>query len=306
MTGRHDDIGRSLFTDYLGLQDELTEQELDYLERTRRFVDHEVLPVIGDYWQRAEFPFELIAKMAELGIVGDGIEGYGCPQMSPTASGLINMELSRGDGSLGTFLGVQSGLAMRSIALLGSEAQKQRWLPGMAALEVIGAFALTEPEHGSDSVGLEASLHLDGDAYVLNGRKRWIGNGSIADVVVVWARDTGDGAVKGLLLERGTPGFQAEVMQGLEGLLTAGHTPGHQSFAVELPHGGSKILTCDAGDLWENFAEEIAPGETAAPDEALPSIRRLKRIAAERRAELILLHDPNLVQTLRLAPECYD
>ena len=214
MTGPHDDIGRSLFTDYLGLQDELTEQELDYLERTRRFVDHEVLPVIGDYWQRAEFPFELIAKMAELGIVGDGIEGYGCPQMSPTASGLINMELSRGDGSLGTFLGVQSGLAMRSIALLGSEAQKQRWLPGMAALEVIGAFALTEPEHGSDSVGLEASLHLDGDAYVLNGRKRWIGNGSIADVVVVWARDTGDGAVKGLLLERDTPGFQAEVMQG--------------------------------------------------------------------------------------------
>ena len=133
MTGR-DDIGRALFTDYLGLQDELTESELDYLERTRRFVDHEVLPVIGDYWQRAEFPFELIAKMAELGIVGDGIEGYGCPQMSPTASGLINMELSRGDGSLGTFLGVQSGLAMRSIALLGSEEQKQRWLPGMAAL----------------------------------------------------------------------------------------------------------------------------------------------------------------------------
>ena len=95
-------------------------------------------------------------------------------------------------------------------------------------------------------------------------------------------------------------------MPGLEGLLTAGHTPGHQSFAVELPHGGSKILTCDAGDLWENFAEEISPGETAAPDEALPSIRRLKRIAAERRAELILLHDPNLVQTLRLAPEFYD
>ncbi|UZJ26029.1 acyl-CoA dehydrogenase family protein [Rhodococcus antarcticus] len=213
MTGR-DNIGRSLFTDYLGLQDELTEQELDYLERTRRFVDHEVLPVIGDYWQRAEFPFELIAKMAELGIVGDGIEGYGCPQMSPTASGLINMELSRGDGSLGTFLGVQSGLAMRSIALLGSQEQKQRWLPGMAALEVIGAFALTEPEHGSDSVGLEASLHRDGDAYVLSGRKRWIGNGSIADVVVVWARDTEDGAVKGLLLEKDTPGFQAEVMLG--------------------------------------------------------------------------------------------
>jgi len=208
------DIGRSRFTDYLGLQDELTAAELDYLERTRRFVDHEVLPVIGDYWERAEFPVELVAKMAGLGIVGDGIEGYGCPPMSPIASGLINMELSRGDGSLGTFLGVQSGLAMRSIAMLGSEEQKQRWLPGMAALEVIGAFALTEPEHGSDSVGLEATLHRDGGDYVLNGRKRWIGNGSIADVVVVWARDTADGAVKGLLLEKGAPGFVAQVMTG--------------------------------------------------------------------------------------------
>ena len=208
------DIGRSLFTDYLGLQDELTTSELDYLERTRSFVDHHVLPVIGGYWERAEFPFELITEMAKLGIVGDGIEGYGCPPMSPIASGLINMELSRGDGSLGTFLGVQSGLAMRSIAMLGTEEQKQRWLPGMAALEHIGAFALTEPEHGSDSVGLEASVRRDGGAYVLSGHKRWIGNGSIADVVVVWARDTDDGAVKGLLLEKGTPGFEARVMTG--------------------------------------------------------------------------------------------
>ncbi len=207
------DLGRSLFTDYLGLQDELTESELDYLERTRRFVDHDVLPVIGDYWERAEFPFELIDGMAKLGIVGDGIEGYGCPAMSPVASGLINMELSRGDGSLGTFLGVQSGLAMKSIAMLGSEEQKQRWLPGMAALELIGAFALTEPEHGSDSVGLEATVRPYGDGYVLNGRKRWIGNGSFADVVVVWARDTEDKAVKGLLLEKGTPGFEAKVME---------------------------------------------------------------------------------------------
>ncbi len=208
-----DDIGRSLFTDYLGLQDELSPEELDYLERTRRFVDHEVLPVIGDYWERAQFPFELLPKMAAIGIVGDGIEGYGCPPMSPVATGLVNMELSRGDGSLGTFLGVQAGLAMRSIAMLGSEEQKERWLPGMAALDLIGAFALTEPEHGSDSAGLEASLRRDGDGYVLNGHKRWIGNGSFADVLVVWARDTEDGAVKGVLLEKGTPGFEAVVME---------------------------------------------------------------------------------------------
>ena len=115
------EIGRSLGTDYFGLRDELTDDERGYLERTRHFVDTEVLPVINGYWERAEFPWELIKKLGELDIVGDGIVGYGCPPMSPVAAGLINMELNRGDGSLGTFLGVQAGLAMRSIAMLGSE-----------------------------------------------------------------------------------------------------------------------------------------------------------------------------------------
>ena len=121
--------------------------------------------------------------------------------MSPLARGLVNMELHRGDGSLGTFLGVQSGLAMKSIELLGSEEQKERWLPAMARLDAIGAFALTEPEHGSDSVALETSARRDGDSWVLDGAKRWIGNGSIADVVVVWARSDEDGQVKGFLVE---------------------------------------------------------------------------------------------------------
>ena len=121
---------------------------------------------------------------ASLGIVGDGIEGYGCPPMSPIANGLIHLELNRGDGSLGTFLGVQAGLAMQSIAMLGSEEQKQRWLPSMAQLTTIGAFALTEPTHGSDSVGLETSARREGDTWVINGEKKWIGNGTIADVVV--------------------------------------------------------------------------------------------------------------------------
>ena len=120
------------------------------------------------------------------------------------------MELHRGDGSLGTFLGVQSGLAMKSIALLGSEEQKERWLPAMARLDAIGAFALTEPEHGSDSVALETSARRDGDGWVLDGAKRWIGNGSIADVVVVWARSDEDGQVKGFLVETDTPGFEAD------------------------------------------------------------------------------------------------
>ena len=151
---------------------------------------------------------------ASLGIVGDGIEGYGCPPMSPIANGLIHLELNRGDGSLGTFLGVQAGLAMQSIAMLGSEEQKQRWLPSMAQLDTIGAFALTEPTHGSDSVGLETSARREGDTWVINGEKKWIGNGTIADVVVVWARDVADGQVKGFLVEKGTPGYDARRIDG--------------------------------------------------------------------------------------------
>src|SRR5213079_2325882 len=125
------------------------------------------------------FPWPLVKKMAGLNIVGDGIVGYGCPQMSPIAAGLVHMELNRGDGSLGTFLGVQAGLAMRSIAMLGSEEQRRRWLPAMARLDKLGAFALTEPQHGSDSVALETSAVCHGDTWVLNGQKTWIGNGTI-------------------------------------------------------------------------------------------------------------------------------
>src|SRR6185369_1115395 len=125
---------------------QLTAEESDYWRRTRDFVDHEVLPVINGYWERAEIPWPLIGKLSKLGIVGDGIEGYGCPPMSPIATGLVHMEINRGDGSLGTFLGVQAGLAMQSIAMLGSEEQKQPWLPRMAAVDALGAFALTEPD----------------------------------------------------------------------------------------------------------------------------------------------------------------
>jgi glutaryl-CoA dehydrogenase len=210
----YDKIGRSLGTDYFHIGDQLTAQERDYWRRIRDFVDDEVLPVINGYWERAEFPWPLVDKLAKLNIVGDGIDGFGCPPMSPIAIGLVHMELNRGDGSLGTFLGVQAGLAMRSIALLGSQEQKQRWLPPMARLEKIGAFALTEPMHGSDAVSLETSARRDGDTWILNGSKRWIGNGTIADVTVVWARDVADGKVKGFLLEKGTPGHAAQRIEG--------------------------------------------------------------------------------------------
>ncbi len=210
----YENVGRSLGTDYFGIADQLTRDELGYLRRTRGFVDDEVLPVINGYWERAEFPWPLVEKLAKLEIVGDGIEGYGCPPMSPIATGLVHMELNRGDGSLGTFLGVQAGLAMQSIAMLGAEEQKRRWLPGMARLDKLGAFALTEPLHGSDSVALETSARRDGNDWVLDGAKKWIGNGTIADVVVLWARDVADGQVKGFLVEKGTPGYEAKRIEG--------------------------------------------------------------------------------------------
>ncbi len=210
----YDDIARSQGTDYFRIADQLSREELDYLRRTRAFVDDEVLPVINGYWERAEFPWALIGPLGKLGVIGDGVVGYGCPPMSPIATGLVHMELNRGDGSLGTFVGVQAGLAMQSIAMLGSEEQKQHWLPAMAQLDKIGAFALTEPLHGSDSVALETSARRDRDEWVINGQKKWIGNGTLADVVVLWARDVADGQVKGFLVEKGTPGYHATRIDG--------------------------------------------------------------------------------------------
>jgi glutaryl-CoA dehydrogenase len=209
-----ENIARARGTDFFKIADQLTPEERDYWNRARHFVDDEVLPVINGYWERAEFPRELVGRLGELGLVGDGISGYGCPPMSPIATGLVHLELNRGDGSLGTFLGVQAGLAMQSIAMLGSVEQKERWLPRMAAVDALGAFALTEPDHGSDSVALETSARREGDTWVLDGRKKWIGNGTVADVVVVWARDVADGQVKGFLVEHGTPGYDARRIDG--------------------------------------------------------------------------------------------
>src|ERR1700722_18162854 len=206
-------LGEARSTDYFFLQEQLTEQQLSVLRRVRRFADDEVLPEIGGYWERAELPWPLIRRLGELDIVGEDIDGYGCPGMDPISCGLMHMELNRGDGSLGTVVGVQSGLAMKSIALFGSDEQKARWLPEMAKLRKLGAFALTEPNHGSDSVALETTARLDGDEYVIDGAKRWIGNGSIADVTVVWARGD-DGKVQGFLVEPPTPGYDAQVIEG--------------------------------------------------------------------------------------------
>jgi glutaryl-CoA dehydrogenase len=203
-------LGDALETDFVRISDEFGEQEREYLDRTRAFVRDEILPVIADYWERAEFPIALARRMGELGLIGHGSDNE---RMSPASAGLVAMELSRGDGSLATFAGVQAGLVMRSIELFGTEEQQAKWLAPLAKVDAIGAFALTEPEHGSDSLLLETTATRDGDAFVLNGAKRWIGNGTIADVVVLWARGD-DGEVGGYLIEKGTPGYEATVITG--------------------------------------------------------------------------------------------
>jgi glutaryl-CoA dehydrogenase len=200
--------------DYYRLDDTLSGSERELRARIRAFADRDVLPVINDYWERAQFPFELVPKLAGLQIAGTTIEGHGCPGMSRLAAGIVARELARADGSLNTFFGVHSGLAMGTIDLLGSEEQKARWLPPMARLEKIGAFGLTEPEHGSDSVSLETTARRESDEYVLNGAKRWIGNASLADVTVIWARDE-EGDVGGYLVPKGTAGFDpSRVIEG--------------------------------------------------------------------------------------------
>jgi len=210
-----DNIGAARGTDYFLMKEQLTEEEVEILHKVRKFGEEEVLPVVNPYWERGEFPFELIPKIAALNIVGDNnMRDYGCRPMSTVGAGLVSMELSRIDGSLATFMGVHVGLGMQSINILGSEEQKQRWLPPMARLEKIGAFALTEPDHGSDSVALETTARRDGDEWVLNGRKRWPGNAVWCDVIIVYARDVADKQVKAFIVEKGNPGYKATKIGG--------------------------------------------------------------------------------------------
>ncbi|MGD0474979.1 MAG: acyl-CoA dehydrogenase family protein [Candidatus Velthaea sp.] len=200
-------------TDYYFIDDLLKAEERDVRDRVRQWVDREVIPIAARYWDRAEFPFELIPKFRELGLTGGPIRGYGCPGLSLVAAGLVSQELARGDSSIATFYGVHSGLAMGSIAILGSQEQRERWLPAMARMEKIGAFALTEPTHGSDSIALETSARRDGNSWVLRGAKKWIGNASFADLIIVWARDE-SGDVGGFVVEKGSPGYSATVIEG--------------------------------------------------------------------------------------------
>jgi glutaryl-CoA dehydrogenase len=200
--------------DFYGIVSTLSPEDQAVVQRVRTFMESEVAPIINRYWIRAEFPFELIPKIAALDVAGIAYHGYGCAGKSTVLDGMLAVEMARVDPSMATFFGVHSGLAMGSIYLCGSEEQKQQWLPPMRRMEIIGAFGLTEPEVGSGTAGgLTTTARRAGDTWVLNGQKKWIGNATFADVTVIWARDEADNQVKGFLVEKGTPGFTAEKMQ---------------------------------------------------------------------------------------------
>ncbi len=200
--------------DFYNLAATLNEEDRALQLKVRAFMEQEIKPIVNEYWLKAEFPFEILPKLAALNICGVTYEGYGCPNRSFLMEGIIAMELARIDTSISTFFGVQSGLAMGSIYLLGSEEQKQEWLPRMQQLSIIGAFGLTEPEVGSGVAGgLTTTAKRVGNKWILNGQKKWIGNATFADVLVIWARDEDDNEVKGFLLRKGTPGFAVEKMR---------------------------------------------------------------------------------------------
>ncbi|WIE84981.1 acyl-CoA dehydrogenase family protein [Curtobacterium sp. MCPF17_021] len=199
-----------LESDFYGFQQQLTEQERASLGQLRQYLEREVAPIADAYWARAEFPMQVIAPLAELGMYGPGVPLVRQFENSAVYRGWAALELGRVDASVATFIGVQSGLAMNSIAVAGSDEQQREWLPRMATGEVVGAFGLTEPYSGSDSAkGLRTTARREGDEWVLDGEKRWIGNATFADVVVIWAKDVADGQVKGFLVTTDTAGFTA-------------------------------------------------------------------------------------------------
>ncbi len=185
----------------------LSEEEIMVQDTVARFVDDEVLPIIGECFEHGRFPAELVPQIAAMGLLGSSLEGYGCAGLNGVAYGLICQELERGDSGLRSFVSVQSSLVMYPIYSYGSEEQKERWLPAMASGEAIGCFGLTEPHGGSDPANMKTTARRDGDDWIINGAKMWITNGTIADVAVVWAM-TEEG-VRGFLVEKGTPGFEA-------------------------------------------------------------------------------------------------
>lgn len=212
------DVTARLGTDYYAVFADIPAADREVWERAQAYVD-EVGTRMQDAWDQAEYPLELAMRMGERELFNDGIDHPALTRFSPLAAGLVNMEVSRGDGSLGTVIAVQGGLALRTLALFGSPAQQERWLAPVARGEVAASFALTEPDHGSDSVSLETTARRDGQEWVLDGAKKWIGNGASGGITFVWARvddpeSEHHGAVRCFLVEQETPGYVGSVITG--------------------------------------------------------------------------------------------
>lgn len=194
--------------DFYSVSELLTPEERQYQLDVRMFMEKEVKPIADDYWNRAEFPHQLIPKIGSMKLAGLTYKGYGCKGVSHVLEGILAMEMARVDTSFSTFFGVQSGLAMGSIYLCGSEEQKKEYLPQMVDFKLLGAFGLTEPEVGSGAAGgLTTTCKKDGDSWILNGQKKWIGNATFSDFVIIWARNLEDDRVKGFIVPNDSPGF---------------------------------------------------------------------------------------------------
>ncbi len=199
--------------DFFDLSRHLTTEERNIRDSVRAFVDARILPTIGDHWEAGTFPTELIPEIAELGLLGCNLHGYGCAGLSDVGYGLAMQELERGDSGLRSFASVQGSLVMYPIHAFGSEEQKSKWLPKMARGEIIGCFGLTEPDFGSNPSGMRTVAIEDGDSYVITGTKRWITNGNLAQVAVVWAKVGGpEGEVRGFLVPTDARGFEARLI----------------------------------------------------------------------------------------------
>ena len=202
--------------DFYNLEQHLTEEERMVRDTVRDWTEENVLPVIEEHYMAGTFPMDLVPQIGKMGLFGCNLEGYGCAGLSNVAYGLVCQELERGDSALRSFASVQGSLSMYPIHAHGSEEQKQKYLPGMAAGKLIGCFGLTEPDHGSDPGGMETKAAADGDGYVLNGAKMWITNGTIADLAIVWAKL--DDKIRGFIVEKGDEGFSAPEMKGKHSL----------------------------------------------------------------------------------------
>ncbi len=204
-----------LASDFYSYESLLTDQERDALAKLRAWLEADVRPIINGYWDRAEFPRQIVEPLAELGVLSFAWDETRPFENSAVFRGFVQLELARVDASVATFVGVQNGLATGSISVCGSKEQREEWIPKLARGEVIGAFGLTEPLSGSDAAqGLRTTAERDGDTWVLNGAKRWIGNATFSDITIIWAKDVEDGQVKGFIVPTDTPGYTATKIEG--------------------------------------------------------------------------------------------